>query len=279
MASIVLEPDEFDRPSTFVFTSSGSATRSWAVRDAETTPGGETRLVINWEDNPARTERGIQMLLRKLYPGLRSLDGAGGDGGRDAQLITADGNTVFEVKSFGRLTGSRRRQVQNSLRQAVRSVPDMNRWVLVIPMNMTPARPGVRSSEETWFDENLPGFAPGVELSWWGQDWLDGQLAENMDIQRYIEGVDGQLMERAREFKMEQEVLADGANDLGSRLDGLRSRVDEVSPYWTLDFSDIDGLQATILRAKTPTRRPATPSPSRLRSGSGPTTQPTRSCG
>jgi hypothetical protein len=33
------------------------------------------------EADPGRTERGIQMLLRRLDPGLRTLDGASGDGG------------------------------------------------------------------------------------------------------------------------------------------------------------------------------------------------------
>jgi hypothetical protein len=47
-------------------------------------------VVIDWAaQDPKRTERGIQMLLRRQYPGLRSLDGSGGDGGRDAHLITA----------------------------------------------------------------------------------------------------------------------------------------------------------------------------------------------
>lgn len=192
------------------------------------------------------------MLLRRSYPRLRSLDGAGGDGGRDAQLVTADGLTVFEIKSFGRLTSSRRRQVERSLRAAVASAPTMNRWVLVIPMNMSPTRSGSRSGEEAWFDEKLPKIAPGVGLSWWGLDWLDGQIAGNTDIQRYIEGVDGQLLERAREFELERAALANGATDLRDRIDGLRWRVDEVSPFWTLDFS-VDGSgTTTTLRAKVP---------------------------
>jgi hypothetical protein len=147
---------------------------------------GQNETVLNWEQDPKRTERGIQMLLKHIYPGLRSLDGAGGDGGRDATLITADGTTVFEIKSSGRLTSSRRSQVERSLRAAVASMPSMTRWVLVIPMNMTPARPGVRGSEETWLDDRLPTLAPGVDLDWWGLDWLDDQLSERMDVQRYI---------------------------------------------------------------------------------------------
>lgn len=209
--------------------------------------------MIHWEQlDPRRTERAIQMLLRKLYPSLRSFDGAGGDGGRDAQLVTADGSTVFEIKSFGRLDSSRRRQVERSLRKAVASAPDMTRWVLVIPMNMTPARPGARSSEEAWFNEKLQQLAPRAGLEWWGLDWLDAQLAENMDAQRYIEGVDGQVLQRSREFGKETDVLARGAEDLHARLGGLRRVVDEVCQYWTLDFSVRNGVQHAILRAKTP---------------------------
>lgn len=79
---------------------------------------------MSWEQQDLkRTERGIQMLLRRVHPGLRSYDGAAGDSGRDATLVTGDGRTVFEVKSFGRLTSSRRTQVERSLRQAVASAP------------------------------------------------------------------------------------------------------------------------------------------------------------
>ncbi len=208
--------------------------------------------MLNWEQDPKRTERGIQMLLCRLHPGLQSLDGAGGDGGRDAQLVAADGRTVFEIKSFGRLTSSRRRQAERSLRAAVASAQDMTRWVLVIPMNRTPERPGVRSGEETWFKVDLQKLAPDVELEWRGLDWLDAQVAESMDIQRYIEGTDGQLLQRAREFEMEKAVLAGGADDLRTRLGNLHRTVNEISPFWTLDFSLRDGVQETWLRAKVP---------------------------
>lgn len=206
---------------------------------------------MNWRDaDPTRVERAVQLLLRELHPGLRSFDGSGGDGGRDAELVTADGRTVFEVKSFSRLGSSQRRQVERSLRNAVQNVPDMNEWVLVVPANMTPRRPGARSSEESWFYGKLAALAPGVRLDWWGQDWLDARLAERSEFQRYIEGADAQVLERARLFNMESAVLARGAPDLRERLRALRERVDEVSPFWTLDFH-VDGeVTETTLRPK-----------------------------
>ncbi|SDS69082.1 hypothetical protein SAMN04488570_2455 [Nocardioides scoriae] len=209
--------------------------------------------MIRWESlDPERLERGIQLLLKRLHPGLVSLDGAGGDGGRDAQLTTTDGLTVFEIKSFGRLDASRRRQVQRSLAKAHASTPTMTRWVLVIPMRMTPIRPGGKSSEQAWFTETLPRHAPGVELDWWGQDWLDDQLVGDVDVQRYIEGADSQLLQRASELSLERAVLANGAVDLTQRLEVLRNRIDEVSPFWTLDFSVVSGSITSTLRGKTP---------------------------
>jgi hypothetical protein len=52
----------------------------------------------------------MQAYLKKLHPGLRSYDGPGGDGGKDARLVIADGDHVFEVKSFRESLGSSRRK-------------------------------------------------------------------------------------------------------------------------------------------------------------------------
>jgi hypothetical protein len=208
--------------------------------------------MIAWEQHQHRFERVVQALLRRLHPGLRSLDGSGGDGGKDALLVTEDGRTVFEMKSFLRLTQSRRRQVQRSLVKAVANAPTMTTWVLVAPTNMTPVREGSTSSEEAWFDTTLAALAPGVDLQWWGQDWLDGQFADHQDLQRYLEGADSQLLKRASEHDREQSVLGNGAADLLDRNAVLRRRVDEVSPYWTLDWSVRDGIHTSVLRAKDP---------------------------
>ena len=209
--------------------------------------------MLNWSQLDAHhVERAIQALLRELYPDLRSTDGSGGDGGRDAELATSDGRTVFEIKSFTRVASSQRRQIIRSLQRAVESVPDMTRWVLVIPLNQTPRRPGSRSSEEAWFKDTLPAHAPGVELEWRGRDWLDMQIAKHPQFQRYIEGPDAQLLERAKQFGQEQAVLADGSRDLHKRLHGLSDRVDEVSTYWTLDFEHRGDTSTSILRPKHP---------------------------
>ena len=50
------------------------------------------RQMIAWQAvQTARFERAVQAMLKQRHPGLRSYDGTGGDGGKDARLVTADG--------------------------------------------------------------------------------------------------------------------------------------------------------------------------------------------
>lgn len=59
--------------------------------------------MLNWKDlDPQTVERAIKILLRDLFPGLRSVDGSGGDGGRDAYLLDDGKMRVFEIKSYPR---------------------------------------------------------------------------------------------------------------------------------------------------------------------------------
>ncbi|MFT4082526.1 MAG: hypothetical protein QM638_08060 [Nocardioides sp.] len=210
--------------------------------------------MLRWSGlDPQRFERAAQMLLRRLYPGLTSLDGAGGDGGADARLVTEDGLTVFECKYFhDRLNNSRRRQIESSLRTAVKNAPKMRKWVLVVPLNRTPSRTGSTSSEDAWFTGKLQACAPGVELQWWGQDWLDGQFAEHRDLRRYVEGEQAELLQLAGDYGHETAVLASGTQDLAERNRNLRRLIDEVSPHWTVDWRVEGDLTVNTLRAKTP---------------------------
>ena len=204
-------------------------------------------MLTTWSNlDPKNFERGVQMILRRLYPDLVSIDGAGGDGGKDAYLRTPSGLTVFEMKYFpDKLTSTRKRQVERSLSTAVAKSPEMSRWVLITPLNRS-------TSSGAWFDNKLAGIAPGVELEWWGQDWLDGQLRDHPAFQQAMEGYAEGLLGAAKEFKMEQEILAHGAKDLVGRVDVLRRRADDVSPSWALDFATHGNHTTLTIRPKSP---------------------------
>lgn len=215
---------------------------------------GRGEAVIDWRSvDPQRFERAVQALLKRKYPGLRSVDGAGGDGGRDAQLVTPDGLTVFEMKSFtGSLTKKQRAQIVSSLKRAVSHASGMTRWVLVIPKNQTPRLHPGRYSDESWFQDELVRVAPGVELEWCGKDWLDIEASHDLAFQNYVEGAHAQVLQRAAEFKQESEVLAGGAADLFRRNETLRRRADEISLYWRLNWHVRNGIQTFELEEKYP---------------------------
>jgi len=105
----------------------------------------DTDAVLHWADlNAADVERAAQLLVREVC-GATSIDGAGGDDAQDLRHDGPDGLTIFEVKSFSkRLTAGQRRQIQGSLTRAV-ELHRPYRWVLVIPLNPSPA-------ELNWFD-------------------------------------------------------------------------------------------------------------------------------
>ena len=86
--------------------------------------------MIRWEGvDRDNYERAVWLLLSRLHKDVQSLDGAGGEGGKDAVLVTGDGLTVFEAKSFSsRLTSGQKRQIKPSLRRAVANAPGRRRW-------------------------------------------------------------------------------------------------------------------------------------------------------
>lgn len=109
--------------------------------------------MIRWEGlDPARVERAIKMLARRLHPTAQGIDGAGGDGGRDVRWDSPEGLVIFEVKSYSaRLTNNQKRKIKASLRNAAAHNPVQ--WVLVVPLDPSPA-------EESWFDGLRKEFAP-----------------------------------------------------------------------------------------------------------------------
>ncbi|MCG5469494.1 hypothetical protein LADH09A_003409 [Micromonospora sp. LAH09] len=186
--------------------------------------------MIQWHripEDPRRFERVIQAMIREDEPGAEAIDGSGGDGGQDSRTWrTADGRKIFEIKSMaGRLTNSHKRQIGKSLKVARKHDPDL--WILVIPLNPSP-------SELSWFDRLREDFAP-IVLEWRGIDWLDGQFERRQHLRRALEGESGHLLELARQYKHEQEVLAGGLRDYAGRLAALTALGDTLSLHWVAD--------------------------------------------
>ncbi len=124
-------------------------------------------MQIRWEEiERQRYEDIVSVLLSRLHLEAQRIDGKGGDGGQDVQIIHGQNNQIvhaFELKSFtGRIGKTRPRQAVCSLKRAVGLKPA--RWTLVVPIDPTPA-------EDEWFRGLGKSYC--FPIQWLGKTWLD----------------------------------------------------------------------------------------------------------
>jgi hypothetical protein len=187
---------------------------------------------VVWADlDPHTYERMVSVLLSHLHPDGKRIDGAGGDGGRDVYFPRAEGDEVFELKSFtGRMSPSQWRQVGRSLSRAAQRYPSS--WHLVLPIDFTP-------HEEERFHKVASRYP--FPCDYRGLTWLDGEMAEHPSIARYfLRGAHEEVIALLRELGREQAGLVTGLPDLSDRVRTLAARADEIDPHYRVSFS-VDG--------------------------------------
>ena len=192
-------------------------------------------MSIRWEDLGAQKfEDMVSVLLSRLNHDSQRIDGKGGDGGRDVQIVHADDGSIadaFELKSFtGRMVRSRRNQVKRSLERAAALGPA--RWTLVVPIDPTPA-------EWEWFLQLGKGYC--FPLEWRGKTWLNEKMAAHPDIGSYfVEGAKDEVYRLLLELHQEQSILTRGP-DAVPRLESLRERLNESDPYYRYELATVTG--------------------------------------
>lgn len=188
-------------------------------------------MKIQWNDfEPQGYEDMVSVLLSRLHPDAQRIDGKGGDGGRDVQIVDGQDGQItnaFELKSFtGRMNTGRRSQVERSLKRAACLGPA--RWTLVVPIDPTPG-------EDDWFRNLGKGYSFPIE--WYGQTWLDEKMSAFPDIRRYfLEGTNDEVVRLLRELREEQAIVTDVPDAMG-RLRTLRERLNEIDPYYRYELS------------------------------------------
>ena len=186
---------------------------------------------IRWEEfEPQGYEDMVSVLLSQLHPVAQRIDGKGGDGGRDVQIVRDPNDPIadaFQLKSFtGRMDSSRRKQVQCSLKRAAALGPA--RWTLVVPIDPTP-------NEEIWFHKLATKYS--FPIRWLGKTWLDGKMSEFPDIRRYfLEGAKDEVYSLLAELRQEQARVTD-VHDAVCRLRTLRERLNEIDPHYRYELS------------------------------------------
>ncbi len=193
------------------------------------------RMSIRWEDlGTQKFEDMVSVLLSSLHPDSQRIDGKGGDGGRDVQIVHADDSSIaeaFELKSFtGRVGSGRRKQVKRSLDRAADLGPA--RWTLVVPIDPNP-------SELEWFCQL--GKEYSFPLKWRGKTWLDEKMAAHPDIGSYfVEGAKDEVYSLLLELHQEQAILT-RVPDAVPRLEFLRERLNEIDPYYKYELATVTG--------------------------------------
>ena len=192
---------------------------------------------MRWEDlEPQKYENMVSVLLSRLHPDSQRIDGKGGDGGRDVQIVhTGDGSIAdaFELKSFTGWTDSRRRpQVKRSLDRA--AALGLTRWTLVVPIDPTP-------DELKWFHKL--GMDYCFPLEWRGRTWLDEKMARFPDIRRYyVEGVKDEVYQLLLK-PGEEQARVTSVPDVVKRLGPLRGQLNEIDPHYIYELAA--GTEAT----------------------------------
>jgi hypothetical protein len=202
-----------------------------------------TQNRINWSDpriSPTVYEDMVAVLISRIHPEAQRIDGSGGDGGRDVQLPLPTGLEIFELKSFtGRMTATRRRQVEKSLTRAAEHNPKA--WHLVVPINLNP-------SEFEWFGNATEDYP--FACDWLGLDWLDGNMANHPELQRYyVEGSSDEIVRALIELNKEQAYLVGGLPDAIDRITSLTARLNELDPHYmfVLSASPVDGVKVAVI--------------------------------
>ncbi|WP_155057988.1 hypothetical protein [Streptomyces blattellae] len=191
---------------------------------------------IAWPEDPKAFEKGVAVLLSRMHPDIQRIDGAGGDGGRDAQLTDHDGLHVFEMKSFtGRMTDGRRNQVESSLARAARLRPVT--WDLVVPIDPTPG-------ELQWFN-TLRAQYP-FELEWRGAAWIEARLTEHPQVRRfYFANAMAETEELLRQLVPERGPIAN-VGEAVQRMRRMIERLAELEPHYQFRMTAGPGADSMV---------------------------------
>lgn len=203
--------------------------------------------VVPWEQmQPAEVETVIAALLVRTHPGAVRVDGSGGDDGADVVLDTEAGQRVWEIKSFtGRLTSGRKRQIAASARAAKAKRPQLARWTLILPLDLTPA-------EQRWFGATVCAELDGVVAEWRGRSYLDGQMSERPDIARYMVpgSAERRAIELATQMTQETAALVGGLPDAIRRHQALARLTDTLDPDYAFEIRTSANRTTVNVRAK-----------------------------
>ncbi|WP_437306788.1 hypothetical protein [Sorangium sp. So ce388] len=128
-------------------------------------------------------ERWCRKEHREELAEVRFVRGEGGDGGVEAYALLASGDCIgLQAKWFeGGLGKDQIRQIEKSLRTAIKNRPRLTRYCIGLRQNLTDARGRKEKTERQRWDElrlKARSIAPGTIIELWDERRLESLLAE-----------------------------------------------------------------------------------------------------
>ena len=198
---------------------------------------------VKWSEVDRDTyEDMVAVLISRLHPTAQRIDGSGGDGGRDVLVPLDTGLEIYQLKSHtGRVRGSRRTEIKNSLARAAEHEPVA--WYLVVPVDPTPG-------ELEWF-EQLTTEGP-FPCRWMGKTWLDSHMADMPELRRYyLENARDEIIELIERLNMEGTALGDGVQGAIERFRAIQDELNQTDPHYTFHMaSQVNGAIKVTIRPR-----------------------------
>ncbi|MHA6764042.1 hypothetical protein [Streptacidiphilus sp. PAMC 29251] len=203
-------------------------------------------MAIKWARiKQPRFNRVVEALVHRMYDAtatVRALDGRGGDGGIDIDVVQGGRLRIFQLKyypdGFPTSARGRRRSVENSFKRAMEHDP--YEWTLVVPCNLT--------ASEDAFVRDL-GAGRSVKISVLGVAALDSRLAAHPDLAAYF--TRKELRQAARDYNQEKAFLLDPQH-LPERIQALGQMGEQLDPHWAPGFTWYDGELVSTVYPKHP---------------------------
>jgi hypothetical protein len=212
---------------------------------------------IDWHplDQP-RFDRIVEVLAyRRFKSKVRAVNGRGGDGGIDIEIVEDDGRLwILQLKYFPEAFSGgwtpRRQQIKGSFNTAVRQ-HNPDKWSLAYPNTLTP--------EEDAYVKGLSGAEKPEIGRTIDRTVLDSWLADDPAPDAFLQRDPSPELERlARLYRQERAALLDGVPDVIARIQALGEVIDTTDDDYTADFQrSADGVSLTV-RPQHPGARPAT---------------------
>ncbi|MDX3357667.1 hypothetical protein PV703_31110 [Streptomyces sp. ME01-24h] len=217
---------------------------------------GEGEVVaIEWDRiGQPEFDRVVEALVHRLYDQtarVRAVNGRGGDGGIDIEVVSGGRLRIFQLKYYpdGFPASSfkgRQTSIKKSFARAMAHTP--YEWVLAVPCTLGPG-------EQAFVDGLAAGR--GVRVRVMDRAELDDRMAAHPDLVDFF--TRDQLMEKAKVFSQEKAVLLGGERDLAERVAALGAVADGLDDNWTVDFSRSGDMVVQTLRAKHPRAHKVSP--------------------